>query len=50
MKRCLDDNEIAQYADWLVGNDVDEPSEEVKLHVQNCFRCKREILEVAEIY
>lgn len=43
MNRCLNDNEIAQYADWVAGNDVDKPSEEVKDHVQNCFRCKVEV-------
>lgn len=31
MKRCLDENEIAQFADWLVGNDVTETSEVVWL-------------------
>ena len=33
MKRCLDENEIPQYADRLVGNNVENPSEEVMFHV-----------------
>lgn len=49
MKGCLDENEIAQYADYLVIFKEKELTKELLLHVQNCFRCKMEILEVAEI-
>lgn len=49
MERCLDENEIAQYADCLIGFDLAELLEDVLNHVQNCERCKTDILEAVEI-
>jgi hypothetical protein len=49
MKRCLDDNQIAQYADFLAGHDVPELSQEIIDHGADCFECKRMILAVVEL-
>jgi hypothetical protein len=48
MNSHLNENEIAQYAEYLNGDNV-EPDEEVRLHVESCMECKQEILEVSEI-
>jgi hypothetical protein len=48
MDRCLDDNEITLYTDYLcLGSN--KPNQEVICHVADCFDCKVEILEVCEI-
>jgi|SaaInlV_200m_DNA_2_1039689.scaffolds.fasta_scaffold298696_1 hypothetical protein len=49
MKRCLDDNQIAQYANILLSHDVPALSQEVIDHVTDCFEGKKEILEVWEL-
>jgi len=48
MKRCLDENEIAQVAEYLNGDNA-EPDEGIILHVKSCMKCKQDILEVSEI-
>lgn len=49
MERCLDENEIAKYADCLAGFDFIELGEEILIHVQDCNHCKIEILEIARV-
>ncbi len=44
----LDENEIAQFAEWPNGINSDHP-ESIKHHVQDCEYCMMEILEVAEL-
>lgn len=46
MKRCLNENEIAQVAEYLNGDNV-EPADEIMLHIQSCNKCKQDILEVS---
>ncbi|MBT4400140.1 MAG: hypothetical protein HOD37_11710 [Bacteroidetes bacterium] len=49
MKRCLDENETAQCAEYFAGSDQPKPDESVLIHVQDCFHCKSSILETVEI-
>jgi hypothetical protein len=44
----IDENLSAQYVDWLRGEGP-KPKIEVIEHVASCFRCKEELLELAEI-
>ncbi len=48
MKAHLTENELAQFAEYLNGDNV-EPDEEVKLHAESCMKCKQDILEVSGI-
>lgn len=48
MKRCLDENEIAQYADHLFLG-LSLPPEPILSHVAGCIQCKKDILELCEI-
>lgn len=48
MKRCLDENEIAQYVDYVYLG-MGKPDGEVLDHVAGCYECKMEILELCEI-
>lgn len=49
MKRCLDENETAQFAEYLAGLDQPGLNEDVLNHVQDCPGCKVIILEVADL-
>lgn len=48
MERCLDENEIAQYADYLCLG-AQPPPELILNHLAGCYECKAEILEFCEI-
>lgn len=48
MKRCLNENEIAQYAEYLVGQN-NPPDNDISDHVAGCFDCKQVILEISEL-
>lgn len=45
MKKCLDENEIAQYSDYLTNFDTVEPSIKILFHVMNCEFCKMKFLK-----
>jgi len=49
MNRCLNENEIAQAAEWLAEIGDKELPDDIKDHLENCMDCKMEVLEVAEI-
>ena len=49
MKRCLDENEIAQAAEWLAEIGDKELPDDIKNHLEGCEDCKMEVLEVGEI-
>ena len=46
--RHLDENELAQYAEYLRGERDDVPGE-VLLHVEECASCRAEVMEVADM-
>jgi hypothetical protein len=45
----LDDNEISKWVDYLLGNEHGEITDDERSHVQDCFECKLEILELTDI-
>lgn len=45
----LTENEIAQYVDALVSEKQDQLPEEILQHVEECFECKADLLEVWEL-
>ena len=45
MKKCLDINDLAEYADYLLYG-AEMPENKILTHVQHCFLCKQEIMEV----
>ncbi len=47
-ERCLNENEIAQAAEWLTGVGEESP-EGIRDHMEKCMICKMEVLEVVEI-
>ncbi|MFH0761290.1 MAG: hypothetical protein V2A67_07280 [Bacteroidota bacterium] len=48
MENCLDENELAEYADYLCyGAKI--PDSLVLNHVVNCFKCKQDIMAISEI-
>lgn len=48
MERCPDENEIAQYADYLcLGSET--PPRLILNHMAECYECKVEILELCVI-
>lgn len=49
MKNCLTENELAQYAEFLLSYENSEISEPLEIHVQDCRDCKIEVMEVADI-
>jgi hypothetical protein len=48
MKRCLDENEIGKYAEYLAGQN-DPPDNDIVDHVAGCHDCKQVILEIADL-
>ncbi len=46
MKNCLNENELAQYCDYLHYGTVLADAY-IQLHVEGCNKCKLEILEVS---
>ena len=49
MKRCLNENEIAQAAEWLAEIGEKELPEDIKDHLEKCMAGNIEVLEVSEI-
>ena len=47
MRRHLEDEEIGQCAEHLIGLDDVEASVDLLQHVENCDRCKKEVMEAA---
>jgi len=48
MDRCLTENEIAQYAEYLCHMNV-KPEEDVLIHVERCFHCKIVIFDICDL-
>jgi hypothetical protein len=48
MDRHLDDNEIAQFSDYLCLG-TEKPDQDILGHVAGCYECKVTILELCEI-
>ncbi len=48
MITCLNENETAQYVDYLCLR-INPPPERILDHVAGCHECKRDILEIYEI-
>lgn len=48
MENCLDENEVAQYVDYVILG-AEMPSVEVTEHVVNCLHCKLEIMEICDL-
>jgi hypothetical protein len=48
MKRCLNDNGIAQYAEYLTSKEA-KPNDSIIDHIADCEACKIEVIEVAEL-
>lgn len=46
MDRHLDENEIAQYVEAIEAGKQDELPEEIRAHVEECFECKVEVIEM----
>jgi len=49
MNRCLNENEIAQTAEWLAEIGDKELPDDIKNHLEGCLDCKMEVLEVVII-
>jgi anti-sigma factor RsiW len=49
MESHLTENELAQYVDALLSDKQDQLPEEILEHVEECFECKMEIIEVWEL-
>ena len=49
MKGCLNENEIAEAAEWLAEIGDQELADDIKDHLEECMACKMEGLEVADI-
>ncbi|MFC2118332.1 hypothetical protein ACFLSY_06800 [Bacteroidota bacterium] len=43
--KCLNEIEVAMMVDYLM-NEVNMPEERLLLHVEECLKCKRDVLEV----
>jgi hypothetical protein len=50
MAKHLNESEIAQMVEFLMGTTFEQPSDEIKKHVQTCKECKVEIFEMYEFY
>jgi hypothetical protein len=49
METHLDENEIALYVDAIEAENQDELSKEILDHVEECSKCKMEIVEVYDL-
>ena len=49
MENCLDENEVAEYADWLLNNEAEKQDEKVMSHVEHCLQCKQEIIDDCDL-
>ena len=48
MKNCLNENDVAEYVDWLL-NGLEQPDEKLMNQVQHCQHCKQEIMETCDL-
>jgi len=48
MEKCLDENELAGYADWLCYGD-EKPDSRILIHVEECTDCCRTIMEMGDL-
>ena len=49
MKNCLNENKIAECADWLLSFMANKPEDRIMIHVGHCITCKQEIIEITDL-
>jgi hypothetical protein len=48
MEKCLDENELVDYTDWLQYG-AGKPDSRLIIHVEGCPDCRRNIMEICEL-
>ncbi len=48
MEKCLNENELAKYADYLLYG-AEKPDVMLLTHVEQCFLCKQELMKISDL-